>query len=166
MTDSELIRRYIEGDKRAFETFYIKYKNAAFKYAVGMLGNYNDAEEVVASSWHRFICNVEKIKSSPKSYLYSVVRTQTYDFLKANNRTTVLDTEIESTDSCDKETQLFEVILALQELPVEQRESLLLHHYGGYTLAEVAEIQASKRESVKSRVRYAMNQLRNKLLKN
>jgi RNA polymerase sigma-70 factor (ECF subfamily) len=46
-------------------------------------------------------------------------------------------------------------------LPPAQREALLLHLDGGLSLDEIAEVTGSNREAIKSRLRYAVDKLRN-----
>ena len=53
--------------------------------------------------------------------------------------------------------------LAMDELPPEQREVLLLRLEHELTLEEIGEITGVGRETVKSRLRYAMDRLRTRL---
>jgi RNA polymerase sigma-70 factor (ECF subfamily) len=53
--------------------------------------------------------------------------------------------------------------MALAELPDEQREVLLLRLEQELTLEEIGEITGVGRETVKSRLRYAMDKLRARL---
>ena len=53
--------------------------------------------------------------------------------------------------------------LALDELPEEQREVVLLRLEQELTLEEIGEITGVGRETVKSRLRYAMDKLRARL---
>jgi RNA polymerase sigma factor (sigma-70 family) len=52
---------------------------------------------------------------------------------------------------------------AFDELPVEQRVVVALHHYAGYSLAEVAEIAGVPLETARSRLRLARAKLRQAL---
>ena len=53
--------------------------------------------------------------------------------------------------------------VALAELPDEQREVILLRLEQELTLEEIAEVTGVGRETVKSRLRYAMDKLRTRL---
>ena len=44
--------------------------------------------------------------------------------------------------------------------PLAQREAFLLHHEGGLDIAQIAAATGSATEAAKSRLRYAMNKLR------
>ena len=48
----------------------------------------------------------------------------------------------------------------LAQLPPPQREAFLLHEEGGLTLEEIATVTSTGRETVKSRLRYALARLR------
>jgi RNA polymerase sigma-70 factor (ECF subfamily) len=50
--------------------------------------------------------------------------------------------------------------LALEELPEEQRIAFLLRVEGGLGLEEIGEITGAGRETVKSRLRYALARIR------
>ena len=56
-----------------------------------------------------------------------------------------------------------DVIGALARLPVSQRAAVVLHHYAGYSVDEVATIVAAPAETVRSRLRLAMARLRSEL---
>ena len=53
--------------------------------------------------------------------------------------------------------------MALEELPDEQREVVLLRLQQELTLEQIGEITGVGRETVKSRLRYAMDKLRARL---
>ncbi|MGH2467427.1 MAG: RNA polymerase sigma factor [Candidatus Limnocylindrales bacterium] len=52
---------------------------------------------------------------------------------------------------------------AFEHLPPAQRVAVVLHHYAGYTVDEVAELLDVPRETVRSRLRLAMERLRREL---
>ena len=51
----------------------------------------------------------------------------------------------------------------IENLPIEQREALLLFEEGGLSVDEIAEATAVNKETAKSRLRYAFNKLRRAL---
>jgi RNA polymerase sigma-70 factor (ECF subfamily) len=52
---------------------------------------------------------------------------------------------------------------AMAELPVEQREVVTLHLYGGLPFREIAERQKASIKTIQSRYRYALDKLRSQL---
>ncbi|HKY91007.1 MAG TPA: sigma-70 family RNA polymerase sigma factor, partial [Nevskiaceae bacterium] len=59
--------------------------------------------------------------------------------------------------------RLRRVLDAVARLPFEQREAFLLKEEGGLSLEEIAEATGVGRETVKSRLRYALAKLREEL---
>ncbi len=53
----------------------------------------------------------------------------------------------------------------LQELPEDQRQTFILHHFSGLSLSEVAEVMDTTLPTSKSRLRLAREKLREKLLR-
>jgi RNA polymerase sigma-70 factor (ECF subfamily) len=68
--------------------------------------------------------------------------------------------ELESNDNNDDLEQT--LMRAIGELPGEQRDALLLQQQG-FSLSDIAQITDAAEETVKSRLRYARNQLREQL---
>jgi RNA polymerase sigma-70 factor, ECF subfamily len=57
-----------------------------------------------------------------------------------------------------------ETVKRLDELPLEQRQAIVLHHCAGMSLPEIAEALGVPVDTAKSRIRLGMNKLREKLL--
>ena len=51
----------------------------------------------------------------------------------------------------------------LRQLPAEQREAVILRFYSGLTVREIAKITGAKETTVKARIRYALQKLRQDL---
>jgi RNA polymerase sigma-70 factor (ECF subfamily) len=56
-----------------------------------------------------------------------------------------------------------DIVSAFTHLPAEQRAVVVLHHYLGYQVAEVAEMFGVPTETIRSRLRLAMRRLREEL---
>ena len=55
------------------------------------------------------------------------------------------------------------VVAVIDNLPIEQREALLLFEEGGLNVEEIAAATGVDKEAAKSRLRYAFNKLRRAL---
>ena len=63
-------------------------------------------------------------------------------------------------DALDNKQQLEWLRTAIHQLPSEQREALALQQFSGMSLAEIAELSVTSVETIKSRLRYAIQKLR------
>ena len=66
--DIELIRAYANGDERAFETLYYRYRQPLYGYLNNLTGQSSEADEVFSETWQRVI------KKLPKYQHYQKVR--------------------------------------------------------------------------------------------
>lgn len=90
---------------------------------------------------------------------------------KARHPSDALRNELSRDSTCDSEPgerlvcneQLGRLAEALDRLPYEQREILMLHMYSGLFLRAIGKTQGFSPNTVMSRYRYGMNKLRSLL---
>ncbi|OJF67763.1 hypothetical protein BK026_02620 [Alteromonas sp. V450] len=166
MNDRELIKQYLNGSDNAFDLFYKKYKDKVFRYALGVLCDYTQAEEVAAISWKKFVEKVETINGEPGGYLFAILRSKVLDSFRCssiNKGDDVCTDDLEAYVGNIDHAELEIVFEELRALPLLQREVVLLKHIGGYTVNEIASLHDVSNETVKSRLRYALEKLRCRL---
>jgi RNA polymerase sigma-70 factor (ECF subfamily) len=176
-SDAELLRFFCEGDEKAFEELYSRYRLPLFGYLNRLCAN-NAAEtdEVFEETWLRVIDKAPKYRDDGKfsAWLFRIARNIFIDRLRKNKPELLADAdpellpEEEFTDnSPDKKAgnkDLRDMIdQALATLQVEQREVFLLREEHELSFKEIAEIQQCSLGTVLSRMRYALNKLRNYL---
>ncbi|HSM02350.1 MAG TPA: sigma-70 family RNA polymerase sigma factor [Acidimicrobiia bacterium] len=143
--------------------------DAVFGWAVGRFEDRRDAEEVVAETMVRAWRNhhqYDSSRGSERSWVFGIARTTAADqHRRSSPRLRVVpDSEAfrEAVDDLSigriAETTL--VREALQGLSEAHRESIVLAHYGGLTVSEIAEQLAIPEGTVKSRLYYGMRALR------
>ena len=148
-------------------------------FAVQLLGNQSEAEDVVQSS-------LEKALSHPKApkggvdlqkWLYRVVRNAAIDRIRQQSRETSIDDESEQGYAVSHgpvshespESQLASEQIrarlqsALKALPVHHRELVVLRDYHGHSYDDIAEILSIPKGTVMSRLHRARLALREAL---
>ena len=129
------------------------------------------SEDIFQEVWSKIIRARQTYRPTAqfKTFLYRVARNCFIDYLRRNRRheQTVDLAPEHQPDPGELPDALAERSLArrrlaaaLLELPDEQRDVFLLREEGGFSLEQIASITDSKRETVKSRLRYAVNKLR------
>ena len=172
LNDSALMLRYGGGDSDAFEALYRRYRAPLFGFLLRQVGNRQYAEDVFQETWSRIIRNRQSYRPTAQfsTYLYHVARNCMIDhYRKAGRRATLTDDDADiytlaATDdpaaSAEDRDNHRAFVLALRALPDEQREAFLLHEECGLTLDEISGATGAGRETVKSRLRYAVGKLR------
>lgn len=93
-----------------------------------------------------------------------VIRRQTSPWARLTRPATPLDLSAELAPSSDPDLGL-DVVRAIAGLPIAQRAVVVLHHYAGYQVDEIAEIVRAPAETVRSRLRLAMVRIRAEVAK-
>ncbi len=175
-TDESLMLAYGRGEAGAFETLYARHRGGLFRYLLRHARQQALAEEFFQDVWSRLITARERYRPEAKfsTWLYQIASNRLTDHWRSQGRhggfvdfgTERAEREPDPSTP-DHELSEFEqrrqLQLALEELPPEQREAVLLRLDRELGLEEIAEITGVGRETVKSRLRYAMDKLRARL---
>ncbi|MCK5325224.1 MAG: RNA polymerase sigma factor [Woeseiaceae bacterium] len=169
--DSALMLRYRDGDVAAFEVLYRRHNDALYRYLLRLCRQHAAAEDVFQEVWGKIIKSRANYRPTAKftTFLYHVAHNCFIDYIRRNKRHAVTadiepDTQPDSSELpetlTEKSLARRRLDAALKTLPDEQRDVFLLHEEAGLSLDEIASITACKRETAKSRLRYAIRKLR------
>jgi len=168
--DRLLIWKFKCGSKDALRRIYEKYAGFLLTLAMALLNDVNKAEDVVHDFFVSFAQSGEKLQlnGSFKWYLATCVVNRARDRLRARQLQTVGLDEAHSVCSDAKEPELVAVCneelqklcMAMEQLPYEQREVVLLHTKGEMKFRQIAKLQDVSIKTVQSRYRYGLDKLR------
>jgi RNA polymerase sigma factor (sigma-70 family) len=175
-TDEELMLAYANGDASAFEALYGRHKGPLYRFVLRSVKAAGEAEELFQDIWMRAI--EARARYEPRArfttWLYTIAHNRLVDHWRAKGLTLVpLDPggdddpidppagpSAEPHRRAEARQTVGRVLDALAALPAAQREAFLMHEEGGLSIAEIAKVTGAGEETAKSRVRYAMNKLR------
>jgi RNA polymerase sigma-70 factor (ECF subfamily) len=173
--DEQLMLSYAAGDASAFETLYGKHKGGLYRFVLRSVKARAEADELFQDVWMRVIEARGRYAVQAKfaTWLYTIAHNRLVDHWRAKGLTLVsLDDEESSVPepvagpdsnplrNVEARQALDRLAAAIAALPLAQREAFLLHQEGGLTAAEIAAATGTNEEAAKSRLRYAMNKLR------
>jgi len=160
-------------DKLArFEQSIMPHMNAAYNLARWLAGNDTDAQDVVQEAYLRAFKFLSGFRGGDsRSWLLRIVRNAFYDWLKRNRReetATPFDEELHSTgdEKGMPDTLLLEkadhelMRKAIEDLPLEFREILVLREFEGFSYKEIADTAEVPLGTVMSRLARAREHLR------
>jgi RNA polymerase sigma factor (sigma-70 family) len=171
MTDIEdetLIKQYRSGNAAAFDQLYERYRLSVFNYIHRQVNASAQAEDIFQDVWFKVIQSVHHLDTPSKfsAWLFTIARNRITDHWRKKKPESLDDEDRIESDSALAEQVAFlrscmERLLALlQALKPEQRDAFVLQQESGLTLDEIATIADCGRETIKSRLRYAMQKLR------
>lgn len=168
--DRRLIQQLKRGDKEALRHIYQDYKDDLLTVAASLLHDACAAEDVLHDVFVSFASGVGslELRSSLRSYLMTSVVNRVRDrFRQKGSLVTGLDKVhafSSENDGPEQRAVLTEqsrkLAQALAQLPLEQREVIVLHLNGGMKFREIGELQGISPSTVQGRYRYAIDKLR------
>lgn len=175
-TDESLMQAYAQGNAAAFEQLYARHKGPLFRFVLRNLRVRAQAEEVFQEAWMRLVAARERYRVEAKftTWLYRIALNLIIDHGRRQRPENggeageiALREAMDEGARPDQELSDFEqrrrLQLALEELPEDQRVVILLRLEQELSLEEIGEVTGAGRETVKSRLRYAMDKLRARL---
>ena len=177
-TDEDLMLAYAQGDVRAFETLYGRHRGPLYRFVLRGLTQRALADECFQEVWSRVVIARERYRPDAKfsTWLYQIAhnllidqyrRTRPEVQVSENEEGELREFPAAEGDQPERRLSEFEerrrVQLALQELPEDQRIALQLRLEQEMPLEEIARITGVGRETVKSRLRYALDKLKTRL---
>lgn len=186
LTDEQLMVRFKGGDASAFEALLRRHQTPVFNFIARMVGDRARAEDLAQETFIKVIKGVgtwvEKAKFT--TWLYTVARNQCLDSMRRETLRraesldaaaagdedgralveTIADAGAAVDRSADSARLRPLLERALAGLPEEQREVFVLREYSGLQFKEIAELTGAPENTVKSRMRYALEGLRKALV--
>jgi RNA polymerase sigma-70 factor (ECF subfamily) len=183
-SDEVLMLRYREGDLAAFEIIIEKHQQPLFSFIYRFCNDYHQAQDLVQDVFLRLVKMSRNYEARAKftTYLYTIAHNVCIDYLRrkkkrnsvslsepidAENQISLEDTmkDERANPQRDFQQKSFEQALhqAVEDLPPEQREVFLLREQQNLAFDEIARIVGCLPSTAKSRMRYALQSIREKL---
>jgi RNA polymerase sigma-70 factor (ECF subfamily) len=186
-SDEMLMLRYQKGDREAFRTLLMRHRIGITTFAYRYVSDSSAAEDIFQDTFLRLIQQADRYRPAAKftTLLYTIARNLCIDHLRkmGHRRHQSLD----ASHGSDKEAESLESTLpgdeprpargafrkemqgvltaAIESLPDEQREVFIMREYDDLRFHEIAKITKATINTVKSRMRYALANLRKELAK-
>ncbi|MGM0575463.1 MAG: RNA polymerase sigma factor [Myxococcota bacterium] len=183
LSDEALMNRYLEGDANAFQELVRRHGQKVYNFILRHTGDRPLAEDLVQDTFLRVVHRADTFRRQARftTWLYTIARNLCIDHArKAKHRrhlaldaplrrdeqggATLLD-RVEAPDplpdSRTRDRRFREALrAALDALPGEQREVFIMREYDGLKFREIAEVVGVPENTIKSRMRYALQGLR------
>jgi RNA polymerase sigma-70 factor (ECF subfamily) len=170
--DTDLVRRCLGGDLKAFEIIVERYQKPVFNVALRILSSTDDAADIAQAT---FVKAYEKLSSYNDkhkffSWLYRIAVNTSLNFLEQKKRSDLLgDQEVSQGNQVEEELDAAERVEKLDDailnLPVDYRVVIVLKHFHDLTYEEIGVILDIPDKTVKSRLFTARQMLKEILLK-
>ncbi len=180
--DEELMLAYQSGNSEALEEIFLRYKARILNFALRILSNLADAEDVVGETF--FILTRKKSSYEPKAkfstWIYTISHNLCIDRIRRRKKTTFLwflrgkgeteeeiimpdlkplqDTHLEKGETRDR------VRASIGKLSLKYKEAIILREYQNLSYQEISGVLGCSLSEVKMRIFRAREKLRKELL--
>ncbi|MCB9603623.1 MAG: RNA polymerase sigma factor [Sandaracinus sp.] len=181
--DEALLERFRGGDAEAFETLLGRYERPLYNFVLRSVRDPEKAADLVQDVFLRVIQRSDQFQGQSKlsTWLYSIARNLCIDHGRrmvfrrhrsldapigrddGGSSTTLGERVPASTPEADRDSIANElqgrIAEAVEELPDDQREVFLMRQVQGLAFKDIAEIVGVSENTIKSRMRYALERL-------
>lgn len=187
LSDEQLFERFRAGDRASFEVLLRRHRAPLFTFVLRVMGSDDRAraEDIVQDTFVRVLRGAHEWQQRARfgTWLFTIARNLCLDARRRDRhrRADSLDQAAGDEDArplgetlegalagperLAMNARLRQVLeAALAKLPDEQREVFVLREYSGVPFKEIAELTGVGENTVKSRMRYALEGLRRALL--
>ncbi len=185
-SDEKLMVRFRQGDMRAFETLLTRHRRGVYGFILRFCANRDTAEELLQDVFLRLVDKADSFERRSKftTWLYTIARNLCIDHTRKmrHRRTASLDQPVgrdeeggmtlldrieNDAPAPDRQAHAQRLQDRLRQavagLSPEQREVFLMREQAGLPFDEIARIVEAPVNTVKSRMRYALQNLRSRL---
>jgi RNA polymerase sigma-70 factor (ECF subfamily) len=177
-SDEDLMRRTQQGDRQAFSLLYERYSASVLSYLYRMMGNVEDVESIAQEVFLRAFRFAPTYRYPQKfsTWLFTITRNLAINYSRRRKRSPVRNiTELNlegvdvsgdpyqvaqrATDNVERQEEIARVLKALDDLPTDQKEVIVLGVFQDLSYAEMEEITGTKAVTLRSRMFHGLKRL-------
>jgi RNA polymerase sigma-70 factor, ECF subfamily len=168
MVNQLLIKQFLAGNQHAFSMLTYKWQKPLFNFCLRFIGDHDTAKDILQMVFLKIYQKLPTLENHSKfsSWVYSITRNLCFDEIKRKKfesleeeTINIKDNETYEQDLASKEVT--EVLKsALQKIPEDQREVIVLKTYQDLKFIEIAEILGISINTVKSRMYHGLKALK------
>lgn len=151
--------------KTEIDKIYEEYYQKVFAYINSRINNYHQAEDLCEDVFTKVLKKVDTFdesKSSLSTWIYNITKNTLIDFYRTkHDQYELIDNyEYIEDDKPVSSTEMADLTDALDKLPQEEKDIIVLRYYEGYTLKEIAQKMSLSYGVVKLRHNDALGKMK------
>ena len=176
-SDQMLIEAFVAGDKKCIEVLIQRYKDKVYSYILLNVKNPSIADDIFQDTFVKVMSSLRSKSYSDEGkflpWVMRIAHNLVIDYFRYEKNTNVTSSDenefvlnasslVDSTieDRIVENQILDDVKKLIEYLPPEQKEVIMLRHYGGMSFKEIADVTNVSINTALGRMRYAIMNLR------
>ncbi|MET0306158.1 MAG: sigma-70 family RNA polymerase sigma factor [Solirubrobacterales bacterium] len=142
-SDERLVRRAAEGDPRAFEAIYQRYRQDLYRFCLAMVGNPQDAQDALQNTMVKILRALpgEERQIKLKPWLYRIARNESVEALRKRRDSAELEPHQAIAggvaEAAETRERLRTLLADLEQLPERQRAALVMRELSGLDFDQI-----------------------------
>ena len=151
-------RRFLEGDKNAFDDVFDLYYTPLTFFINRYVGNVHDAEDIAINTLLELLLHPKRynFRTPLKAYLFAIARNKSLNFLRDHRKDTVLPEDVEGeladraslADELVKREDLHALNNALKSLPEEMQAAIHLVYFEELSYEDTAKVMGKSKKQI------------------
>jgi RNA polymerase sigma-70 factor (ECF subfamily) len=167
--DELLVLKAQDGDAEAFSALVRRWQPRMYRYALRLADSHDLAADAVQDSWMAAARGIQRLEDPAcfPRWIFQIVARKIADSIRIRQRQRgVIDrlasesTSIQRSTEHPERDEVSRLRDALQSLPPDRRELLSMYYHDGLSLTEISGILEIPQGTVKSRLHYARQELK------
>lgn len=168
-----LVKRYQNGDKKALQLLIKKFHPKLVRTIYYYTKDQDSVDDLAQECWYAIIEKLEelKLKISFEAWALTIARRKAIDWIRAQQRSrkhveamkAEVNSEIQNNKEYDKEDRLEMIRMGIQQLSQAQKIVLNMFYLENLSLSEISKVLEISKGTVKSRLFYAREELKNSI---
>lgn len=177
LSDSQIIERTLNGEPEAFNLLVRRWERQIYGLTLRMLGRDDEAKDATQDTFISAYRNLSKFRGEAKfsSWIYRIALNICNTRLRSRTKTLIsieeqreetgfeLATDTDPGSNIQQQQIARHVRRALQGLPAEMRQVIIMKEYEGLKFSEIADILGIPVSTVKTRMYTGLSELRKRL---
>ena len=160
--DRKIIERVLKGDTDAFNLLVRQWEKPIYNFIVRMIGDRDEAMDLCQDAFMKAYRELNTLKDLDRfsAWLYRIAHNTCFSKLRKDQGKTFVELQPETRAARSPIENRLAVEKALQNLPEDQREVVVLKVFQNLKFEEIAAIQDAPVSTVKSRLYMGFEKLR------
>ena len=173
--DMKLYNDYLNGETKAFELLYLKYKDKIKYFIYNIVKDYEKAEDITQEVFIYVLKNKVRNESSFKYYIYMIAKSRAINYLNTENRRNEINnlylihneetTSEDVLDIIEKQEEKEKLLEAINLLDEKYKNAIYLVKIEEFSYQETAEILNESIANIKNLIHRGKKELRMILIK-
>jgi RNA polymerase sigma-70 factor (ECF subfamily) len=160
--DRKIVDRVLKGESEAFNLLVRQWEKPIYNYILRLIGEREEAMDLCQESFMKAYRELGTLKDRDRfsAWLYRIAHNTCYSRLRKDAGKTFVELQPDTQSRRSSVESRLAVEKALQHLPEEQREAVVLKVFHDLKFEEIAQIQGAPVSTVKSRLYMGFEKLR------